>query len=414
MELVAEDQSLVSLVEKLRQEQEFSAFYRTQIQQAIRDINHCCDQVFQRLWLSQCLAHLLDQTQLHRMQCAEWSAALEQSGHVRFVEAVKVLKSNSLIESYKKFLGNLLENPAVLARVLVWVESEGRDSASLAGDLISVVYGHCVFQSDHTLFLQLLRQLLDLLVSSAESPREVFSGVEPVFCRVLTEFCNQLSDLHTFMAEALCDPLAEVLAVEEHLEFDVGKAGNRIQSSADAFGPGWLLDGSAFLFGEDLDLSCGHLARLAAQFVDGIARCSAQFPASLKWILACLKSLMTSKWPDISQAEIRQPVSSLLFGAILGSGLVNPDSHGVCEIDVVVGPVARYNLSQVAAVLQGCAWVMERQGGKFPMQKVIKKMDTVSLEWLVFFSVPTHVTSPSSYITFATLSLTHSPTHTQI
>ena len=372
------EQSVNSLVEKLRQELEFSSFYRTQIQQVMQEINGCCDQVFQTLWLSQCLAHLLNKTRLHQLLCVEWSIALEQTGFVKFVDAPKSLRSTALIESYKRLLGTLLERPAVLARVVVWAESEGRDSAYLVGDLISVVYGHCVFQSDHALFLQLLHHLLCPLVSSAVSPREVFSGVESVFCRALTEYCAQLPDLHTFMAEALQEPLAEVLVVEEHLEFDVSKAGNRIQSSAETFGTGWLLDGSAFLFGEDLDLSCENLARLAAQFVDGISRNSAHFPPSLKWILATLKKLICSKWPEMSLAELRRPVSSLLFGPILGSGIVNPDSHGVCGTEVVVGPVARYNLSQVATVLQGCAWVMERQGGKFPLQKVIKKMDTVS------------------------------------
>ena len=373
----ADGRGLESLVEKLRQEQEFTSFYRGRIQQAIRDINRSCDQVFQTLWLSQCLNHLLDKTRLHLLQTCEWTQALERASYVRFVDAAKILRSSSLIESYKRFLGGLLERPVILARVLVWAESEGRDSASIVSDLVSVVYGHCVFRRDHALFLQLLRELLSQLVSSAEAPKEVFSGVEPVFCRVLTEYSAQLPDLLTFATEAFQGPLAEVLAFEDHLEFDVSKAGNRIQSS-DTSGAGRLLDGSAFLFGEDLDLGCGHLARLAAQFVDGISRFSTHFPPSLKWVLGSLKTLVRAKWPEISAAELRRPVSSLLFGPILGSTIVNPDSHGLCGMDVVVGPVARYNLSQVASVLQGCAWVMQRPGGKFPMQKVIRKMDTVS------------------------------------
>lgn len=378
MEDSKQSQNFNSLVEKLRQEQEFSSFYRGQIQQAIRDINHCCDQVFQSLWLSQCLSHLLDKTRLHLLDCNEWTVALERAGYVQFVDAAKILRSSSLIECYKRFLGGLLERPSALARVLVWAESEGRDSASLISDLISVVYGHCMFSRDHTLFLQLLQELLSHLVSFAESPKELFSGVEPVFCRVLTEYSNQHSELQTFVAEAFQSPLSELLTYEDYLEFDVGKAGNRIQSSNENTGTERFLDGSAFLFGDDLNLSCERLARLAVQFVDGISRFSTHFPASLKWVLGSLKTLIRSKWPEISAAELRRPVSSLLFGPILRSTIVNPDSHGVCSMDVVVGPVARYNLSQVATVLQGCAWVMERQGGKFPMQKVIRKMSTVS------------------------------------
>ena len=372
---------LISLVENLRREQEFSTFYKTQIRQTIQDINHCCDQVFQSLWFTQYLCYMLEKTKLHQIQCVEWTWALEQMSYVKFVNAAKILRSNSLVASYNKFLGALLEKPALLARVLVWAESEGRDSTAIISDLLSVVYGHCVFQRDHTLFLDLLRELMNHLVSAAASPKEVFSGVEPIFCRVLTEYCNQLSTLQTFVTEAFMVPLGEVLLYEEeYLEFDVSKAGTRFQNTTETSGTEWLVDGSVFLFGEDLDSSCVHLANLATQFIDSLFHVAGHFPLSLKWVLGCLKSLIRDKWPDISPTELRRPISSLLFGPILGSTLVNPDCHGVCEMDIVVGPVARYNLSQVATILEGCAWMLERQGGnKFPMHKVIKKMNTVSL-----------------------------------
>ena len=342
----------------------------------MQNINQCCDGVFQSLWLAQCLACGLEKVKVHHTQCIDWTWALEQVGYVEFTDAAKILQSSLLIENYDKFLSALLNGPTLLARVLAWAESEGRDSAALIGDLMSVVYGHCVFQHDHALFLGLLKELLGHLVSSADSPKDLFSGVEPIFSRVLTEYCNQLTDLQTFLVEAFQMPLTEIFLCEEHLEFDVTKAGTRFQSSTENAN-GRLLDGSAFLFGEDLDSSCKRLAELAMQFVDNIHRLTNQFPTSLKWILGTLKFLVQTKWPDVSAAELRRPVSSVLFGPVLGSTIVNPDSHGVCDMGVVVSPVVRYNLSQIASVLQGCAWVMERQGGKFPMQKVIKKMNTV-------------------------------------
>ena len=372
-------EDLVTLVEKLRREQEFSSFYKAQIRQTIQDINQCCDHVFHSLWLAQCLGHMLEKTKLNQILSAEWTWSLDQVGYVEFVNAAKFLRSSSLVASYNKFLGALLEQPSLLARVLVWAESEGRDSAHIISDLLSVVYGHCVFQRDHALFLDLLQELMKHLVSAATSPRDVFSGVEPIFCRVLTEYCNQLSDLHTFLAEAFAEPLAEALSFDEYLEFDVSKAGTRYQSSPEtSISSGHFFDGSAFLFSEDLDNSCGHLASLATGFVESLSRLSHHFPLSIKWVLGSLKSLIRERWPEVSATDLRRPISSVLFGPVLGSTLVNPDSHGVCDMAVAVDPVARYNLSQVAAILQGCAWVLERQGGnKFPMHKVVKKMDTV-------------------------------------
>ena len=306
--------------------------------------------------------------------------ALEQAGYAQFVDAVRIFRSSSLVANYNKFLAALLDSPALLARVLVWVESESRDSASLINDLISVVYGHCVFQNDHTLFLRLLKELLSHLVASAASPKDLFSGVEPIFCRVLTEYCNQLADLQTFLVQAFEEPLAEVLSFDDYLEFDVCKAGTRYQTATENSTGGRLLDGSNFLFGEDLGNSCQHLARLATLFVDVLRRHADHFPPSLKWVLSSLKSLVRAKWPEVSALELRRPVSCVLFGPVLGSIMVNPDSHGLCDMQVVVSPVARYNLSQVTSVLQGCAWVQERQGGKYPMQKVIRKMNTVGVD----------------------------------
>lgn len=368
---------LPSLVEKLRQEQEFSLFYNTQIRQAVQDINQSCDNVFQSLWLTQCLSHGLDKVKLHHSQCVEWTWALDQVTYVEFVDAAKILRSNLLVESYSKFLSALLDGPTVLAHVLVWAESEGLDCTTLISDVMSVIYGHCVFHRDHTLFLSLLKELLRHLVSSAESPRDLFSGVEPIFCRILSEYCIHLESLQTFLTEAFQQPLADIFLCEEYLEFDVSKAGSRLTSTEGTDGDR-LIDESNFLFGEDLDSNCEHLAEFAMHFIDGIHRLADQFPLSLKWVLGSLRSLVHTKWPHISAVELRRPISSVLFGPILGSTIVNPDSHGLCDMEVVVSPVARYNLSQVASVLQGCAWVLGRQVGKYPMQKVIKKMNTVS------------------------------------
>ena len=373
----ADRRDLISLVEKLRQEQEFILFYKTQIRQTIQDVNHCCDTVFQSLWLNQCLAHGLEKVKVHQAQGLEWGRALEQVQYVKFVDAAKTLKSGLLIENYGKYLDALINSPSLLAEMLHWAESEGLDTSCLISDLMSVIFGHCVFQHDHTLLLSLLKELMRKLVSCASTPKELFSGVEPIFCRVLTDYCNQLVDLRTFLTEAFQEPLMEVLSCEDYLEYDVTKAGSRFQSNTESQN-NHFLNSSTFLFSEDLESSCKKLAHFAGLYLDGVHRLASQFPLSLKWVLGSLKVLIRNKWPDISAMELRRPISAVLFGPVLGSAIVNPDSHGISELNVVVGPVARYNLSQVTSVLQGFAWVLGKQGGKYPIQKVIKKMNTVS------------------------------------
>lgn len=371
-----ESRDLINLVEKLRQEQEFVSFYKNQIRQSVQDLNTCCDNVFHSLWLCHSLSYGLHMVLTHHLHCFEWSLALEQAKDVEFINASKVLKSHVFVERYSKFLSSFHSDPKLLSAILYLAESEGLDCNWLVSDLMSVVYGHCVFQKDHSLFLQLMRELLKQHVEYCDSPKELFSGVESVFNKVLSEYCTHLVELRTFLTEVLQEPIMAVLSHGDYLEYDVNKAGNRFQQMSELTGT--LVDSSVFLFSEDLDSSCEQLAKYAMLFLTNLSRMSSQFPLSLKWLMGSLKALVRQKWPGISPADIRRPVSDALFGSILSSAIVNPDSCGILNPQIVISPVGRYNLSQITSVLQGCAWISDKpSSSKYPIHKVVKRMDVV-------------------------------------
>lgn len=368
-----ESRDLVSLVEKLRQEQEFVFFYKSQIRQGFQELNANCDDVFHSLWLSHTLSHGLQRVLTHHVHCYEWSLALDQEINVEFINASKALQSHTLVEPYSKFLTSILSDPRILSEILYIAESEGLDCQWLVSDLMSVVFGHCIFEHDHTLFLQLLRELIKQHIQFCDSPKDLFGGVESVFNKVLAEYCAQLVELQTFLTELLQEPVMEVLMIDDYLEYDVHKAGSRFQTSSDQAGS--LVDTRTFLFGEDLDTACEQLARIATLILEKLSKMSNQFPLSLKWLLTSLKSLAKHKWPEVTQAELRRLTSDAIFGTILSSAIVNPDNHAIVESSVVVTSAARYNLTQVTAVLQRTAWKMDKQ----PINKVIKRIDMVRL-----------------------------------
>lgn len=374
----AESKDLISLVEKLRQEQEFVSFYKNQVRLGVQELNACCDAVFHSLWLSHTLSYGLQRVLAHHLHTFEWSIAFGNASSINFVNASQAIQSSFLVEQYGQFLSALLNDPKVLAEVLRWAETEGLDCNCLISDLMSVVYGHCVFQHDHTLFLMLLKELLRHLVKGCDSPKDLFSGVESVFNRALSEYCSQLVELRTFLTEALQEPLMQVLMCEDYLEYDVNKAGSRFQASTEVqTGP--LLDTTTFLFSEDLESSCEQLAKLSMMFLESLVKLLGQLPLSLRWLLGNLKSLVQQKWSGISPTELRRPISDILFGSILSSAVVNPDSYGIVNPTMVIGPVARYNLSQVTAVLQGCAWILDKpSSSRYPIHKVVKRMNVVS------------------------------------
>ena len=376
-----ESKDLISLVEKLRQEQEFVSFYKTQIRQSVQELNAHCNGVFHSLWLDHTLSYSLGRVLAHHLHCSEWSLAYNQVDAVDFVDASKLFHSSLTIERYAKILGLLLNDPKLLAEILRFAESEGLHTSLLVSDLISVVYGHYVFQYDHLQLLQLMKELLSHQISACDTPKDLFGGVEPIFSFVLTEYCTQLVSFRTFLTEALQEPLMQVLACDDYLEFDVNKAGSRFQTITESQN-GSLIDTSSFLFNEDLESSCQQLADLATLFLKSLTKLLGQFPLTLKWLLGNLKSLVQQKWPGINLIELRRPISDVLFGSILGSAIVNPDSYGVVDPNVVISAVVRYNLSQIISVLQGCAWMLDKPSStKYPINKVVKRMSTVSRDW---------------------------------
>ncbi len=370
------NKGLGSLVEKIRQEQDFVTFYKQQIRQSVQNLNSSCDQVFHSLWLSHTLSYGLHRVLTNNSHTYEWSHALNQSENVHFINASKGVKSYLFVERYSRFLTGLLTDPDLLSAILNHVESEGLDCAWLINDLMSVVYGHCMFKRDHVFFLRLMKELLRQHIERCDSPKDLFGGVESVFNHVLTEYCSQLVELRTFLTMVLHHPLMQVLTCEEHLEYDVNKAGSRFQQTTEQNG---LVGSNAFLFSEDLEASCDKLAKLSTQFLENLVSVAGQFPVSLQWLLGTLKTMVQQKWPTISPADLRRPISDAIFSSILSSAIVNPDHYGVVDPGVVINEVGRYNLTQIMSVLQGCVWIMGKPSGtKYPIHKVVRRIAVAS------------------------------------
>ena len=368
---------LITLVEKLRQEHAFVRFYKDQIQQRVQALNSSCDSVFHSIWLNHGLDQGLRRVLAHHRAAADWSQAYESAPRVAFVNASQCLQPNLLVERYSAVLTSLLTQPALVATVLRWAESEGLDTSLLSSDLASVVYGHCIFERAHSRFLLLLLELLRCHVDRCTSPDELFGAVDPVFSSMLAEYCSSQVDFKTFLTETLQLPLMAVLACEDHLEFDVQQAGTRFQDRTKSHNES-PIDGK-FLFAEDLEESCQQLSQLASLFLDSLSRRLHDLPVGIKWLLGSWKALVSKKWPQIGAEKLRRSVGDLFFHYILGSAIVTPDCFGVVDPSLVIGGVARYNLTQVMSVLQGCAWIMSKQphATRHSIQKVIRRMNMV-------------------------------------
>lgn len=355
------------VIKDLRQDQELIAERWQAVRLQYNQLNGTCDQLVQSLWSLHALSFALTKVLSHRSPPSDWIKAKHESTNIQYINAAQVLPYN-LQESYSRFLSNLRNHPEVIAEVLKWAGQEGLDTNHLTYDLVSVVYGHCLFGDDHTLLLESICHLLMDHISQCATVKEMFS-IEPVCSRVITEYCQQLPTLKMFLCQSLRSPLQKIIRERsnDYLEYDVTKASTRLQERGE------------FNVEEYVDLSSHFLADICSHFLQELNKFQKYFPPSLKWLLGRLKKYMLQKWPHLSLSELRRPISYMFFGFIVSSAFVNPDLLGILDIRIILSDVTWYNFSQVIGVLQGCAWIIDKlESSDYPMKRVVKHMDMVS------------------------------------
>uniref|UniRef100_A0A1X7SQI5 Ras-GAP domain-containing protein n=1 Tax=Amphimedon queenslandica TaxID=400682 RepID=A0A1X7SQI5_AMPQE len=352
------------VIRELRQDQEVISERWQSTRRQYNQLNISCDQLLESLWIEHALSYSLTKVLSHRSPPADWMATSREADSITFLNASQRISSPNLLESYSRFLGNLRSHPEAVAEVLKWAGQEGLDSAHLTYDLVSVVYGHCVFPEDHAQLLNMICHLLMHHIKQCSSIKEMFS-IEPVCSRVMSEYCQQLPGLKSFLSQVLRKPLMSILNYTDgYLDYDVTKASARLQGTDD-------FDVSAYI-----ESSSRFISSVCGEFLVELNRFQEFFPPTLKWLLHRLKKLMKEKWPLLSVAELRRPVSYMLFGFIISSAFVNPDLLGIMDVRIVLDEVAWYNISQVIGVLQGCAWIIDKvETSDYPMRRVVRYMD---------------------------------------
>ena len=354
------------LVQNLRQDQQIVTSTWREVQKLSQELNRACDGIFQSLWIEHVLGLALVQVLTHRIQPSQWVEALDNAFAVSFVDGGHTLEYE-LQKAYSQFLGGLRSEPAVVAEVLLWADSEGLGTQDLASDLILVVYGRCLFQEDHDSFLQVILYLLSDHIKRCHTYKDLFV-FEHEFSRAITEYCRCLPGLKEFLTSALQGPLTDVVNYDKrYLEFDISKASTRLRQGD--------FDLETYVEG-----SCADLATFCMAILSKLESLKEGFPSSLRWLMAQLKDIIKTKWPGISVTELRRPISDVFFRYIISLAFTNPDLLGILDPSIVISEMSYYNISQVLGVIQGCAWIMNRPNpsSEYPMKRVIKLMKMVS------------------------------------
>ena len=354
------------VVLNLRRDQQLIVSRWKEVHKCSQDLNVDCDMIFRSLWINHALGLSLTQVLTHRLQPAEWVAALDNSFAVSFVDGYQALDYN-VMEAYSRFLGCLQSSPAVTSEIVLWAGNEGLGTPELVSDLMAVVYGECLFQEDHEKYLEFIVCLLSHHIKQCSTYKDLFV-FEHECSRAITEYCRYLPGLREFLVCTLQDPFTKVVTYSKRfLEFDISKASTRLQEGD-------------FDLPLHVESSCKDLSEFCMGVLKNLDAQKENFPASLRWIAANLKHLIRKKWPSISATEVSRPISDVFFRYIISAAFTSADLLGILDPSIVIDEMASYNVSQVFGILQGCAWIMNRtsSSSEYPMKRVVKLMKMVS------------------------------------
>lgn len=271
---------------------------------------------------------------------------------------------------------------AVAAQLLQQLQDQPTCEHS-AQILMSSVYGNAILHEDYMLTLRLLRNLIDKQLVTSEDPRRLLRQKSGAFSAVFKAFTESLLEAKLFLNSTLNDSILHVLGEDEFmLEIDPNKAAIRFaaqerhrqtsvansQSASSSSQQNGATSASS-LNGQQQQQQAklpefasntklyktyvtNRLVSFTAKFIEGIRDNIHCLPTSLLWIIKYVHQQML-KEGRFTDRQIRTVCSDLLFSSFICPAILYPDYYGVT--DAYISPNGRFNLAQVAQIIQWLA-----------------------------------------------------------
>ena len=276
----------------------------------------------------------------------------------QFVDAYKLLSHHMV--SYSEFLVAIRNRPNLLAICLAAGDKASHPNMQVIIDSVfSGLLGSCLLNEDERLMMEVLKKLVDIQLISAANPRKMLRHGSCSLSRLYKAFSEQLFSSKLFLTSALYEPILQLLTDDEvFLDIDPSKAAIRFpaEERLRRFG----LPGT-----EEYDRNLkahrqyiiGKLVAHAKRFITGIQRNFQRFPPHLASIMRYLFLKMTEA-SNMETKDIYAVCVDMIFTLFICPAIVDPEPMGI--IDMPISYIARFNLMQVAQILQVLAlWKWE-------------------------------------------------------
>ncbi|KAL0275969.1 UNVERIFIED_CONTAM: hypothetical protein PYX00_003663 [Menopon gallinae] len=271
--------------------------------------------------------------------------------NVVFVDAYRVLGYQEAL-TYGEFLTILRESCEMVAGCLsVGDKMFPEAMPDIVHSLSAGLYGSCLLPEDKVIVMKLLRHLAILQLVPSENPRRLLRHGSCAFARFYSVFHENLYSAKLFLTAALHGPIMKLLMEDEmFLDIDPDKAVLRFPAKERLlkFGP----DGSpeqAAKLQRYREWTVKKLVSIAEEFIFSLRDNMHCFPISVCWLVRQMAGLFT-KSGFLGEKEIYEICIDLVFTNFICPAIVNPEPYGIT--DALIGHVARFNLMQVAQILQ--------------------------------------------------------------
>ncbi|XP_071947898.1 GTPase-activating protein and VPS9 domain-containing protein 1-like isoform X3 [Antedon mediterranea] len=344
---------LLDLARHLKQERLYVTSEKYLLQKLHEEVTQLADKLYRVSWISRHQRQTLNSLILANADsppaaCCQRANALEE---VFFVDGYKTLGFQDTV--YGEFLCCLKDNPRIVAMCLAQGERDYPFGIqSLVHLVMSSVYGNAVIQEDERRVLQLLQALMEFELANNDDPRRLLRRGSCAFSHAMRLFTEGLFSGKLYLTAALHEPVMALLMENEmYFETDTRKLLDHLsqEEQLKLFGPKNNPTYNTKLQ-EYVERVFNQLVTLCNKFISSLKNSMFCFPQSLDWIISQFYKILIRSG-KVDQMEVRAMCGDLLLTCFICPAIVNPEPYGVAS-DILISEVARFNLMQVAQILQ--------------------------------------------------------------
>ncbi|XP_002735447.1 GTPase-activating protein and VPS9 domain-containing protein 1-like [Saccoglossus kowalevskii] len=348
---------LLDLAKHLKKEKLFVSSEKQQLQRLNQEVTKTAENLYHLSWITRQQRQNLEKLILGSWDmspaaCCYRANALER---VSFVDAYKHVSYHDTV--YGEFLKMLRENPQLLGHCLLQ-ENSVEDTQNIAKVVMSAVYGNCVMQEDERHVLLLLQALVENELAGNDDPRRLLRRGSCVFSMVFKQFTEGLYSGRLYLTAALHEPLMALLMEDEcYLETNPHKVVDNFtqQEQEKLFGSRGSPEYQQNVR-QHLESNISRLVQHCNKFIQSLKDSMYCFPQSLDWIVSQIYKI-TTRTGKIKPEEVRAMCIDMLLLLFICPAIVNPEQYGIVS-DILISEIARFNLMQVAQILQALSMKM--------------------------------------------------------